>query len=180
VAVGELEQHGALSRIANPPDPTASTLTGFSTVVSPRDPCFNGSAENLAVTGRAAMTRVTLSSKYHIVIPEDVHGERDLSPGQKLDIVALNGRRHVLPARDMSDIVGLHPGIDTSFSRGDDRIPSSSSIRAAGSRPSRAHGSPARGRGPDARPAPPRSPLRALHRDVELAPLTRLSLGRLS
>lgn len=68
------------------------------------------------------MTRVTLSSKYQIVIPEDVRRELHLRPGQEFEIVALNGRLRVLPAREMSDIVGLYPGIDTSFSRDDERL----------------------------------------------------------
>lgn len=69
------------------------------------------------------MTRVTLSSKYQIVIPADVRRELDMHPGQEFDVVALNGHLHVLPAREMSDIVGLYPGIDTTFSRDDDRLP---------------------------------------------------------
>ena len=69
----------------------------------------------------AVVTRVKLSSKYQLVIPEDVRRELGLQPGQEFDIVALNGRLHVLPARTMADIVGLYPGIDTAFARDDDR-----------------------------------------------------------
>ncbi len=63
------------------------------------------------------MTRVTLSSKYQIVIPDDVRRELGLQPGQQFDVLALGGRLHVVPARSMSDIVGLYPGIDTSAVR---------------------------------------------------------------
>jgi AbrB family looped-hinge helix DNA binding protein len=63
------------------------------------------------------MTRVTLSSKYQIVIPDDVRRELGLQPGQQFDVLALGGLLHVVPARSMSDIVGLYPGIDTSAVR---------------------------------------------------------------
>ena len=69
------------------------------------------------------VTRVTLSSKYQLVIPDDVRRELGLRPGQQFDVVAVNGRLHVLPARSMSDIVGLYPGIDTALERDDDRVP---------------------------------------------------------
>jgi len=74
-------------------------------------------------SAKSAMTRVTLSSKYQIVIPEDVRRRLGLQPGQQFDVLALAGRLHVVPARSMSDIVGLYPGIDTSGVRDDqDRL----------------------------------------------------------
>ena len=69
---------------------------------------------------RSTMTRVALSSKYQIVIPEDVRRELGLRPGQEFDVLALDGRLYVVPARSMSDIIGLYPGIDTSSVRGDE------------------------------------------------------------
>ena len=66
------------------------------------------------------MTRVTLSSKFQIVIPEDVRRELGLRPGQQFDVLALGGRLHVVPARSMSEIIGLYPGIDTSSVRDDE------------------------------------------------------------
>jgi AbrB family looped-hinge helix DNA binding protein len=69
------------------------------------------------------MTRVVLSSKFQIVIPPDVRTELGLRPGQEFDVLALGGRLHVVPARSMTDIVGLYPGIDTSSVRDDeDRV----------------------------------------------------------
>ena len=69
---------------------------------------------------RSAMTRVALSSKYQIVIPQDVRLELGLQPGMEFDVLALGGRLHVVPARSMSDIIGLYPGIDTSSVREDE------------------------------------------------------------
>ena len=66
------------------------------------------------------MTRVTLSSKYQIVIPDDVRRELGLQPGQEFDVLAVDGRLYVVPARTMSDIIGLYPGIDTSSARDDE------------------------------------------------------------
>jgi AbrB family looped-hinge helix DNA binding protein len=69
------------------------------------------------------MTRVVLSSKFQIVIPPDVRTELGLQPGQEFDVLALDGRLYVVPARSMSDIVGLYPGIDTTLDRDDeDRV----------------------------------------------------------
>jgi AbrB family looped-hinge helix DNA binding protein len=68
------------------------------------------------------MTRVVLSSKYQIVIPQDVRLELGLQPGQEFDVLALGGRLHVLPARSMSDIIGLYPDIDISSARDEDRL----------------------------------------------------------
>ena len=68
------------------------------------------------------MTRVTLSSKYQIVIPQDVRLELGLRPGQEFDVLALGGRLHVVPARSMSDIIGLYHDIDTSSARDEDRL----------------------------------------------------------
>ena len=66
------------------------------------------------------MTRVALSSKCQIVIPEDVRRELGLRPGQEFDVLALDGRLYVVPARSMSEIIGLYPGIDTSAVRDDE------------------------------------------------------------
>ena len=71
---------------------------------------------------RSAMTRVALSSKYQIVIPQDVRLQLGLRPGQEFDVLALGGRLHVVPARSMSDIIGLYPDIDTSSVRDEDRL----------------------------------------------------------
>lgn len=66
------------------------------------------------------MTRVTLSSKFQIVIPDDVRRELGLRPGQEFDVLALDGRLHVLPARSMTDIIGLYAGIDTTIPNDED------------------------------------------------------------
>ncbi len=80
---------------------------------------FDGTAQDL-YPARSTMTRVALSSKYQIVIPQDVRLELGLRPGQEFDVLALGGRLHVVPARSMSDIIGLYPDIDTSAVRDDE------------------------------------------------------------
>jgi AbrB family looped-hinge helix DNA binding protein len=57
-----------------------------------------------------------------LVIPQDVRRELGLRPGQEFDVLALGGRLHVVPARSMSDIIGLYPDIDTSAVRDVDRL----------------------------------------------------------
>ena len=66
------------------------------------------------------MTRVALSSKCQIVTPQDVRRELGLRPDMEFDVLTLGGRLHVVPARSMSDIIGLYPGIDTSSVRDDE------------------------------------------------------------
>jgi len=82
---------------------------------------LGGTAQHTS-PARSTMTRVALSSKYQIVIPQDVRIELGLRPGQKFDVLALGGRLHVVPARSMSDIIGLYPDIDTSAARDEDRL----------------------------------------------------------
>lgn len=67
---------------------------------------------------RSDMTQVKLSSKYQIVIPEDVRAELGVSPGQVFDVIALDGRVLLaVPTRPLSESFGMFPGLDTSDPR---------------------------------------------------------------
>jgi AbrB family looped-hinge helix DNA binding protein len=64
------------------------------------------------------MTQVKLSSKYQIVIPEDVREQLGLKPGQLFEVFALDGQLVVaVPARPISESFGMFPGLDTSDPR---------------------------------------------------------------
>jgi AbrB family looped-hinge helix DNA binding protein len=67
---------------------------------------------------RPPMTQVKLSSKYQIVIPEDVREQLGLIPGQVFEVLALDGRVVVaVPVRPLSESFGMFPGLDTSDPR---------------------------------------------------------------
>lgn len=75
------------------------------------------------LTARRAMTQVKLSSKYQIVIPEDVRNQLDLKPGQVMDVLILDGVLHVVPVRQPHELFGSLPGLDTHVERDDeDRV----------------------------------------------------------
>jgi len=57
---------------------------------------------------------VTLSSKYQIVIPQDVREKMDLKPGQKIVVIEKDGVVHLIPQRPIREMRGFVKGIDTS------------------------------------------------------------------
>jgi AbrB family looped-hinge helix DNA binding protein len=63
------------------------------------------------------MTQVKLSSKYQIVIPEDVRAELGLKPGQLFQVWALEGQVVAVPVRPLGEAFGMFPGLDTSDPR---------------------------------------------------------------
>jgi AbrB family looped-hinge helix DNA binding protein len=70
---------------------------------------------------RSAMTQVKLSSKYQIVIPEDVRTQLGLTPGQIFEVFAQDGLLVVaVPVRPLSESFGMFPGIDTTIERDDE------------------------------------------------------------
>ena len=69
------------------------------------------------------MTQVKLSSKYQIVIPEDVREALGLKAGQSMQVLAYGGNVVAVPVRPLSEAFGMFPGIDTTIEREDeDRV----------------------------------------------------------
>lgn len=68
------------------------------------------------------MQTVTISPKYQVVIPKDVREAMQLRPGQKLRVIAYEGRIELIPDRDISELKGFLKGINTAFIREDDRL----------------------------------------------------------
>ena len=54
---------------------------------------------------------VTLSSKYQIVIPQDVREKMNLKPGQKVIVVEKDGVVHLIPEKPMKELRGFVKGV---------------------------------------------------------------------
>lgn len=57
------------------------------------------------------MSQVTLSSKYQIVIPQEIRKRFKLQKGQKMQVLAIGSRIEVIPDRDISEMKGMFPGL---------------------------------------------------------------------
>jgi len=56
---------------------------------------------------------VTLSSKYQIVIPQDVRKKMNLKPGQKVIVIEKDGVVHLIPEKPMKSLRGFVKGVTT-------------------------------------------------------------------
>ena len=68
------------------------------------------------------MTEVTVSQKFQIVFPIEVRESMGIVSGQKVQIMAYQGRIEVIPLRSMKEMRGFLKGIDTSLVRDEDRV----------------------------------------------------------
>lgn len=68
------------------------------------------------------MTTVTVSTKYQVVIPEDVRKSMGVRPGEKFQVVSYDGRVQLIPLRRMRDMKGSLRGMDTTLIREVDRV----------------------------------------------------------
>lgn len=59
------------------------------------------------------MGTVTVSSKYQVVIPEEVRSKLKLQPGQKVVVLEKDGIVHVIPVKPMKHMRGFVKGLDT-------------------------------------------------------------------
>ena len=55
---------------------------------------------------------VTLSSKFQVVIPQDVRKKLGLKPGQKIVVVEKDGVVHLIPRRAIKQMRGFVKGLD--------------------------------------------------------------------
>ena len=59
------------------------------------------------------MGAVTISSKFQVVIPQDVRTKLDLKPGQKIVVVEKDGVVHLIPQKPIREMRGFIKGLDT-------------------------------------------------------------------
>lgn len=68
------------------------------------------------------MPIVTVSPKYQVVIPKEVRSKLRLAPGQKLNVLLIDGRIELIPVRPIQELRGFARGIDTHIDREPDRL----------------------------------------------------------
>ena len=54
---------------------------------------------------------VTVSSKYQVVIPQDVRERMNLNPGQKVIVVEKDGVVHLIPQKPIKELRGFVKGV---------------------------------------------------------------------
>jgi AbrB family looped-hinge helix DNA binding protein len=68
------------------------------------------------------MATTTLSSKFQIVIPEEIRDQMGWEAGQKLQAIALNGRVELIAERPIGAMRGFLAGISSEVPREEDRV----------------------------------------------------------
>lgn len=68
------------------------------------------------------MATVTVSSKYQIVIPQEIREALDIKPGQKLTFLRDGPSVRLIRVPKIDDMKGMFPGLDTDVPRDDDRV----------------------------------------------------------
>lgn len=68
------------------------------------------------------MDTLTISPKYQVVIPKEIRDALQLSPGQKVQVLAYEGRIELIPVQPMHQMKGFLKGIDTDVPREGDRV----------------------------------------------------------
>lgn len=68
------------------------------------------------------MATVTVSPKYQIVIPSALRRALEIQPGQKIEVIAYEGRLELVPVKTMQSMRGFLPGLDTHVPREADRV----------------------------------------------------------
>jgi AbrB family looped-hinge helix DNA binding protein len=69
------------------------------------------------------METVTISPKYQVVIPKSIRERLGLSPGQKVQAIAIGERIELVPVRPARELRGMLRGMDTTFERDkEDRV----------------------------------------------------------
>ncbi|MEE9342933.1 MAG: AbrB/MazE/SpoVT family DNA-binding domain-containing protein [Gammaproteobacteria bacterium] len=67
------------------------------------------------------MLSVKVSPKFQVVIPKEIRESMNVRPGQRMQVVQYENRIELIPERDTTELRGFLKGIDTTFSRDQDR-----------------------------------------------------------
>ena len=67
------------------------------------------------------MATVTVSPKFQIVIPKEVRDRLVMAPGDKVEVIELEGRIELMPVRPAKALKGFLKGRHNTFQRENDR-----------------------------------------------------------
>lgn len=67
------------------------------------------------------MASVTVSPKFQVVIPKEIRDGLPLSPGDRVEIIQLDGRIEMVPLRPIESLKGFVADSPNTFAREDDR-----------------------------------------------------------
>jgi AbrB family looped-hinge helix DNA binding protein len=68
------------------------------------------------------MNTVTISPKFQVVIPQQIREAMGLRSGERAQVISFRNRIEIIPLRDIRSLRGYLKGIDTSFTREEDRL----------------------------------------------------------
>jgi AbrB family looped-hinge helix DNA binding protein len=68
------------------------------------------------------METVRVSPQFHVVFPRKIRESLGIRPGQRLQVLAYEGRVELIPLRGMKEMRGFLRGIDTTVERNQDRV----------------------------------------------------------
>jgi AbrB family looped-hinge helix DNA binding protein len=68
------------------------------------------------------MNRVTVSSKFQVVIPKEVREDIGLKVGTVMEVITYGSRIEFVPIQPMSNLKGIFKGINTEVGREEDRV----------------------------------------------------------
>jgi AbrB family looped-hinge helix DNA binding protein len=76
------------------------------------------------------MPVVTVSSTFQVVIPREVRERLPLSPGNKVEVMLLDGRIELVPVKPARHLKGFLARLENNFERGgaSDRAPRGSGV----------------------------------------------------
>lgn len=69
-----------------------------------------------------AMTAVTVSPKFQVVIPKEIREALGIVSGQKVQMITYQNRIELVPLKPMGEMRGFLKGMDTSVDRDSDRV----------------------------------------------------------
>lgn len=67
------------------------------------------------------MDAVIVSPKFQVVIPKNIRESMELKAGERLQVVQYGSRIEFIPVKTIKTLKGFLKGMDTTFSREDDR-----------------------------------------------------------
>jgi AbrB family looped-hinge helix DNA binding protein len=68
------------------------------------------------------MATVKVSPKFQVVIPREVRQSLGIRAGQRVQVVAYEGRVEFIPLKPMKQMRGFLRGLDTTVERDEDRV----------------------------------------------------------